>query len=237
MDRMDKKKLVSSILIAGAALVILWVIHFLLWITHLDKTLLANVPRNLLGLIGIVTSPLVHDDIYHITANSGPFWMFFAATLYFYRKVALRAIIGIWLLSGGMVWGFAHEGAHIGASGVVYGMGAFVFFSGVFRWDVRSISLSLLIVLIYGGMVWGILPLKQGVSWESHLFGLFSGVGMAWLFRKVDRVQRRRYAWEDEPDEDPRDENAIWNYRQSWPGGQNYYSSDDASARDLPPNP
>jgi membrane associated rhomboid family serine protease len=237
MDRQDKKRLVSSIVIAGCSLAAMWLIHLVLWALDFDKTILGNVPRHTQGLLGILTSPLVHDDIYHLVANSGPFWMFMAAVLYFYRKSALWATIGIWLLSGIWVWLMAHPGVHIGVSGVVYGLGAFGFFSGVFRRDVRSISLSLLIVLLGGGMVWGIFPSKQGVSWESHLFGLLAGIGMAWAFRKVDRAPRRRYAWEDEPENDPRDENAAWNYRQNWPGSNNLYVPGEQNPQDTSPDP
>jgi membrane associated rhomboid family serine protease len=232
MDRQDRKKLLGSLAIAGVVVAVMWLMHLLIWVMHIDKTELANIPRRTFGLIGILSSPFVHDDIWHLVANSGPLFMFLAATLYFYRRVALKAMLGITLLSGAWVWLFAHEGAHIGASGVVYGLGAFLFFSGVFRWDVRSISLSLLIALIYGGMVWGVLPGKEGISWESHLFGAIAGVGMAWVFRKVDVVPRKRYQWEDEPENDPRDENAAWNYRQNWPGAQTLYTPGDSDTQE-----
>ncbi len=234
MDSQDKKKLLSSIAIASGILIAMWMIHIVMWWFDIDKTALANIPRRTVGLLGILTSPLVHDDIYHIAANSGPFLMFLAATLYFYRRAALKAAAGIWLLSGIWVWLMAHTGAHIGASGVVYGLGAFLFFSGVFRRDVMSISLSLLIALIYGSMVWGVFPGQQGVSWESHLFGALAGVGMAWGFRKLDRTVPKRYHWEDEPEQDSNDENAAWNYRQNWPGSQHLYTPSDPDAGDQP---
>ena len=234
MDSKDKKKLWSSIGIAGGLLAGMWLIHFFIWALGIDKSSLANIPHHGVGLMGIFTSPFVHDDIYHLTANSGPFFMFFAATLYFYRSIAFKAGLGIWLLSGIWVWMFAHEGAHIGASGLVYGLGALLFFSGVFRRDVISISLSLLIALIYGSMVWGVLPGQTGVSWESHLFGALAGLGMAWIFRRVDRPERKRYHWENEPEHDPHDEVADWNYRQNWPGAQNLYSPSDGGANEQP---
>jgi hypothetical protein len=117
---------------------------------------------------------------------------------------------------------------------VVYGLGAFLFFSGVFRWDVRSISLSLLIALVYGGMVWGVIPGREGISWESHLFGAIAGVGMAWVFRKVDVIPPKRYHWEDEPENHPGDEHAAWNYRQNWPGAQNLYTPGDSGPGEQP---
>lgn len=223
MEHDDGKKIRSSVAMAGIMLGAMWLIHLLVWVSGIDVTLFANIPRRAEGLLGILTSPWIHDDVWHLLSNSGPLFLFATAMLYFYRRSALPAAIGIWLLSGFWVWLTAHPGAHIGASGIVYGFGAFLFFSGVFRRDPRSISVSVCIAFIYGGMVWGILPGKSGISWESHLFGALAGIAMAWGLRRLDASRPKRYRWEDEPDHAPADENAPWNYRQNWPGSRQFH--------------
>ncbi len=141
-------------------------------------------------------------------------------------------MVGIWLLTGIWVWIAAPTAAVIGASGVVYGLGAFLFFNGVFKRDRRSLMLSLVIAIFYGSMVVGIFPGKTGVSWESHLFGALAGIAMAWGFRKKDIQPRKRYHWEDEPEQEPQDESAPWNYRQNWPGSSNYYVPGESNPQD-----
>jgi membrane associated rhomboid family serine protease len=218
METQDRQRIVRSLGIALGLVGFMWVLHFLLWLLDIDPGVLGTVPGKAHGLLGILTSPLVHADLSHIAANSGPMIVFTAAILYFYPKVAWKAIPLIWFLEGMWVWLMAHDGAHIGASGMVYGLGAFLFFSGVFRRDVRSIRLTLVIAFVYGSMVWGVLPGQPNVSWESHLFGALAGAGIAWFYRKVDLPERKRYAWEDEPEQHPDDANAAWNYRENWSG-------------------
>jgi membrane associated rhomboid family serine protease len=232
--REDRNRILESLAYAGALVAVMWLIHFVIWVFSIDKIQLANIPMHTRGLIGILTSPFVHDDIWHLIANSGPLFLFGAAMLYFYRKSAVKAAVGIWVLSGVWVWLTGHPGAHIGASGIAYGLGAFLFFSGIFRRDVRSITVALVIAFYYGGMVWGVLPIQKGVSWESHLFGAIAGAAMAWGFRRLDVVPRKRYRWEDEPENDGNDENAPWNYRQNWPGSNNLYIPGEQNQQDSP---
>jgi hypothetical protein len=117
---------------------------------------------------------------------------------------------------------------------VVYGLAGFLFFSGVFRREPRSIALSLVIAFFYGGMVWGVLPGQEGISWESHLFGLLAGAVVAFFLRKQDLPERKKYAWEDEPESDPMDDYADWNYQKTWPGARIVYISQDHPAGDNP---
>lgn len=228
----DRKKILRSLAYAAVMLVLMWLAHLLIYLLEIDKSLLANIPGRTRGLHGILTSPWVHDDIAHLVGNSGPLFFFFAATLYYYPQSAIRAMVGIWLLTGLWVWIAAPTAAIIGASGIVYGLGAFLFFNGMFKRDRRSITLSLVIALFYGSMVAGIFPGKTGISWESHLFGALAGVAMAWGFRKRDVQPRKRYRWEDEPDNDPQDATAPWNYRQNWPGSNNLIVPGESNPQD-----
>ena len=155
-------------------------------------------PGSVPGLIGILTAPLLHANFQHILSNTLPMFIALTATLYLYPNSALRVIPAVWLGSGLLAWFFARPSLHIGASGVIYGLLAFVFVSGILRRDMRSISVSLLVGFLYGSMVWGVLPSRPNMSWEMHLTGAVVGVLMAFVYMRWDRVPIVRYDWEDD---------------------------------------
>lgn len=155
-------------------------------------------PRSVPGLLGIVTAPLLHANFQHILSNTLPMFISMTATLYLYPNSALRVIPLVWTGSGLLAWTFARPNLHIGASGLIYGLLAFVFVSGILRRDMRSISVSLLVGFLYGSMVWGVLPTRPQMSWEMHLTGATVGVLLAFVFMKWDRVPLVRYDWEDD---------------------------------------
>ena len=180
--------------------VLIWVVHLLSLILNVDLTRMGLIPRIPIGLLGIITAPLIHANFSHLISNTIPLivlgWIVFS----FYRKVAFISFLLIYLLTGLLVWIFARQVYHIGSSGIVYGYVSFLFFSGIFRRDNTSITLALVITFLYGGLVWGILPGMKGISWESHLFGGISGLIAAYIFRKID-PPAKKYDWEDEPDD------------------------------------
>lgn len=195
----DKDKIKSSFFYSGCFVISLWIIQFLQWAMSLSFASLGILPRKTEGLLGILTSPLVHADFGHLISNSLTLFLLFFGILYFYRSSAVKVFFIIYIFDGLLVWLFARQSYHIGASGLVYGFAAFLFFSGVFRKDKRSISLSLLVVFLYGGMVWGILPVKPEISFESHLFGALVGIICSFIFRKKDPPPV--YEWEKETDD------------------------------------
>jgi membrane associated rhomboid family serine protease len=118
----------------------------------------------------------------------------------------------IWLGSGLMAWLIGRPSMHFGASGLIYGLLAYVFFSGILRRDMRSVAVSLLVGFLYGSMIWGVLPIRPHMSWELHLSGGLMGVLLAFFYRKWDRVPVIRYDWEEDdsipewyPDGEPKD--------------------------------
>ena len=149
-------------------------------------------------MLGILSAPLIHASISHILSNTPTLLILSVAVMYFYPSSSLKVFAIIYLLTGTLVWLFAREAYHIGASGIIYGLLSFLFFSGVFRRDNRSIALALLVTFIYGGLVWGILPGAKGISWESHLFGGISGIIVSFIYRKEDPYIK--YDWEKEED-------------------------------------
>ncbi|NWG27165.1 MAG: rhomboid family intramembrane serine protease [Ignavibacteriaceae bacterium] len=179
---------------------VLWLVHLLSLLFSEDLSKLGLLPRNLVGLLGIFTSPLIHADFSHLISNTIPLIVLGYIIFSFYPKVSYILFIFIYFFTGLLVWIFARQVFHIGASGVVYGFVSFLFFSGIFRRDNTSIALALVITFLYGGLVWGMIPGWKGISWESHLFGAITGLIAAYLFRKID-PPKKKYDWEDELDD------------------------------------
>lgn len=142
-------------------------------------------PRTLEGFPGIFTAPLIHGGINHLFSNLPPLAMAVAGIAYLYRPIRHQILSLTYLLPGIGVWLWNDPNTHIGASGWVYALLAFLFWSGILRRQPRPIALSLLIVFIYGSMVWGVFPMQEGVSWQSHLSGAVAGFFLAIIFRKV----------------------------------------------------
>jgi membrane associated rhomboid family serine protease len=181
--------------------VLLWIIHLMNWATGLDPRPLGVRPRTWSGLIGIVTAPLVHGDFAHLFANSLPLATMGVAMLFLYPCSSVRVLPAVYLAPGVLVWLFGRGSAHIGASGLVFGLVSYVFVAGLLRRDRRAVAASLLVAFMYGSMVWGVLPIEPGMSWETHLSAAAIGVLLALALRNLDIPPRKRYVWED-PAED-----------------------------------
>lgn len=160
-------------------------------------------PETLKGLRGVVLSPFIHGSIQHLYHNTIPLFVLSMALFYFYRHIAWKVLFFGIIVSGILTWSFARPSYHIGASGLIYVLVSFIFFKGVFAKHYRLIALSLLVVFLYGSMIWYALPLENGVSWEGHLSGLITGLVFALIFRKAI-AKPKKYIWEqkDYNDED-----------------------------------
>ncbi len=178
------KKLRYSVLNPLIFLVILWQILGYEMLNDVSFTHYGIYPREFGGLKGIIFWVFLHNDVTHLISNTVPLLVLGTAVYYFYDKLANSVILFIYLFTGIAVWIIGSEGRHIGASGLVYGLFGFLFFGGIFRRDKVSITLSLLVTILYGGIFWGILPGQPGVSWEGHLMGMTAGLFMAYYNRK-----------------------------------------------------
>ncbi len=187
---------------------LLWLILLLDSVTDFNLLQYGLRPGSAEGLLGVFTAPLLHGGVEHLFNNSIPLLVGLTACLFLYPNSSLLAIPSIWLGSGLLGWFIGRPSMHFGASGLLYGLLAFVFLGGVLRRDMRSISVSLLVAFFYGTMIWGVFPIRLNMSWELHLSGAMVGLLMALLLRKWDRVPLRKYDWEEDdttPDWFPED--------------------------------
>ena len=187
----DKEQVIfrRSLLFAISFTVLLWLVRTIEWGTASNFGMLGILPRHVSGMVGILTGPLIHGTFIHLLSNTFPLVFLLIAVFYFYNKIALEVFAWIYLISGFWVWIAAREAYHIGASGLVYGLAAFLFFSGIFRRDARSVAVAVAIAFLYSGMIQGILPgTDPNVSWESHLLGSVAGVFCSFYFRRIDRA-------------------------------------------------
>ena len=202
-------KLALRIALAFAAL--LWAIQFLNVALGLDAAPFGIRPRTVAGLAGLVFAPLVHGDFEHLIANTLPIVILGTAMLHLYPRSSPVVLPAIWLGPGLAVWLFARGGVHVGASGLVYGLIAYVFAAGLIRRDRRAVAASMIVAFLYGAAVWGVLPFQRTQSWETHLAAALIGLALAFALRKRDVAPQVRYEWEDDAsvvDLDPYDEDA-----------------------------
>lgn len=152
-------------------------------------------PRTLEGLRGIFISPFVHSGIKHLFNNTIPLFVLTLSLFYFYRKLSWKVLGYGLILTGLVTWMIGRPAFHIGASGMIYMLAGFLFFKGVFSKHYRLVALSLIVVFLYGGMLWYVTPVDPEISWEGHLSGLVIGLLFAILFKK-DIALVPKYEWE-----------------------------------------
>ncbi len=162
---------------------ILWVVYWGEFYSPIDLIHFGIMPRTLSGLSGVFFSPLLHstNDIFHLINNTFPIFILSIALLYYYRKIAFQVFFLSWFLSGILTWIIAkNEGSfHIGISSIIYSLVCFLFVSGVLGKQKQLQAVSLLIVFIYGSLVWGVFPMEEKVSWQGHLAGSITGIALA----------------------------------------------------------
>ncbi|WP_312084620.1 rhomboid family intramembrane serine protease [Epilithonimonas hominis] len=173
----------------------------------------AIIPLLPQGLKGVLLAPLLHGNLDHIIGNSLPMAVLLFLLFEFYPKIAFRIFLIGWIASELLVWmlppidlvtGKWNYNCIIGASGLVYMLAFFIFFSGIFRWNMKLLTISLLVALYYGSLIWGIFPEEfftqleepSKISWQSHLAGSITGIILAVLFRKIGEEKKRKFIWE-----------------------------------------
>jgi membrane associated rhomboid family serine protease len=205
----------ETFLYPALLLVVMW---FVFWGDHIldiDFYKYGVLPRTVEGLKGIVFMPLIHSktDFAHILNNSAPTALLLGALIFFYRDISLKIFLLSWLMTGLLVWIYAeNQGSfHIGMSGIIYALASFLFTSGVIRKYLPLQAISLFVAFLYGGMIWGILPMQQKISWEGHLMGLIIGIVLAFIYKREGPIGPKfQYEIEKEMGIDPPDLEGIW---------------------------
>lgn len=204
MEQEENHRFYKSLIFPGILIVIIWSVKLLESVFNTSFAEYGLLPQTFVGLRGILFSPLLHGDWAHLWANTVPLFVLTAGLYYYYRNKATTIFILCWLVTGLWVWIFAKDtGIHIGASGVVYSLATFHFTGGILRREPRMMAFSLLVVFLYGGLIWGVIPdffPEKNISWQSHLLGGLAGILIAFAYRD-DGPQRKVYQW-DEDDED-----------------------------------
>lgn len=170
----------------------IWSAQAVSW--HLDQSFAewGVYPRKLSGLLGVVTMPFIHGDLDHIWNNSFGLLVTGWILIYAYPQSAKPTLLISLALTGWGVWLFGRSSYHIGASGIVYALTAFIFFSSIFRRSKQAIGYGLIVSFFFGASIWGILPFQKGISWEGHLAGAIAGLCCALLFLKKDQTPEEK---------------------------------------------
>lgn len=176
------KILIKNILIFVAIIWGIYLVDFL--IPFFDLNQFGIVPRTLSGLVGILFAPLLHGNILHLVSNTVSLIVLLFILFKFYKEQAMVVIILSVLIGGSLVWLMGRSASHIGASGLIYSLAAFNITFGFLQKKILNIIVSLVVVFLYGGLIWGVLPTRFYVSWESHLFGAIAGISLASMFNK-----------------------------------------------------
>tara|TARA_R110002096_G_scaffold135456_2_gene287257 strand:+ start:163073 stop:163672 length:600 start_codon:yes stop_codon:yes gene_type:complete len=184
-------KKLRNIIIFVALLYGLWLLDWIIFGVEFSQ--FGIKPRTVKGLIGIFTAPFIHANIYHLFSNTLPLIVLLSLFSFAYPKKVFPAISIIVLLGGLLVWVFARSASHVGASGLIYGLATFLIVHGFLSRDFKNIILSIIVLVAYGGLVWGLLPsaTRWWVSFEGHLFGAISGGFAAYLLRtKQEKIEK-----------------------------------------------
>lgn len=201
-----------AVIYAAIMVAAMWLGYLLQSLNFFDGCEGAIIPLNPSGLKGIFFSPFLHGNIEHLFGNSVPIFVLIFLLFQFYPFIAKKVFFLGWFTSALLVWllppidiftGDYNFVCIIGASGIVYVLAFFLFFSGIFRWNMKLLTVSLVVALYYGSLIWGVLPEelfselqeRSRISWQSHLSGAVVGIILAFIFRKVGE-KKKKFIWE-----------------------------------------
>ena len=195
----------SVLVVPVLAVLLIWGVYWFELRFHVNLNQFGVYPRKLSGLQGVIFSPFIHGSLEHLYNNTIPLALLLASLFYFYRDIAIKVLFIGALCSGFITWGIGRPSFHICASGIIYLLASFIFFKGIFTKYYRLVAVSLVVVFIYGSLLWYIFPTKDGISWEGHLGGFLTGLGLAFLI-KAQVPSTKKYAWEFEDYDEEEDE-------------------------------
>jgi membrane associated rhomboid family serine protease len=200
----EKELFFHSILKSVIIVSLLWVVFLMNDILGLHWNDYGLEPREIKGLFGIFTMPFLHGDLSHLFSNSVPLLVLFFSILYFFDRKAVIILIMTWFMSGVFTWIIGTEGVHIGASGIVYALAFFLVTISILKQEPKLMAYSLIIIFLYGSIVWGFFPQlfpDKHISWEGHLAGAITGIALAFFYRNEGPVKRVYFEEEENDDE------------------------------------
>jgi len=178
---------------------LIWLIWIIGELLPLELWQYGIYPGRYESLPGVLTAPLIHGSLSHLSSNSLPILVMLTILFYAYPRSSLIVLITLYIGSGLIVWVIARPAWHYGASGLTHGLMFFLFTVGVLRRDAMAAAFAMIVFFLYGGMVWGIFPRDPHISFEYHLAGAILGVVLAFVLRNYDRKPPiKHYDWEDE---------------------------------------
>jgi len=148
LRKIEKNKIVNAFLYPVLFILVIGLSHLIQLVFELNFTHYGVYPRNIKGLIGIITSPLIHGSFNHLFNNAIPIFILGSALFYFYKEIAFKVSAWVYLMVGIWTWVYAREAYHIGASGVLYGLFSFLLVSGFIRKNIQLIALSFAVVFL-----------------------------------------------------------------------------------------
>jgi len=198
----ERRQFIHAIFIPLLIGMLMIISYILEWGMNWDFHIAGVYPRRLENIWGIFTLIFVHSGLSHLTNNVISFVVLGSCLYYFYKQIATKVLFLSYIFSGLILWIIGRESWHIGASGLIYSLAFFLFFSGIIRKHTPLIAISLIVAFIYGSMVWHIFPwqLQDPISWEGHLSGGIIGFILSIWYRNQG-PQKPVKQWEDE-DED-----------------------------------
>ncbi len=209
----DKHEFFYATLNSFFILSVIWIVKLVDIVGNFDLNQYGLYPFQMKGLIGIFTMPFLHSDWEHLISNSIPMLLLTFGLFFFYKKLAWKILLVLYIFSGFFTWLMGRGSAvHIGASGVIYALASFHFVSGIIKRIPRQMAFALLVAFLYGGFIWAFFPSlfqTKPISWEGHLSGLLTGIIFAVFFRKRG-PKSPIYLYLDKEDDVPDDEDAYW---------------------------
>ena len=202
----ELRRIFLSIVIPLFFIFILYMIKIMEVGMEWDFTRLGVYPMEKKGVFGIFAHPLVHSSFKHLFANTIPLLFLLWCLFYFYKDLSALIFFFIWIAGGIFTFIIGKPGWHVGASGLIYGLAFYLFFSGILRKHIPLIAISLLITFLYGGLIWNMFPFfaNESTSWEGHLSGAIAGTIAAVIFRKHG-PQKPEYPEEDDDENNKED--------------------------------
>ena len=195
MNMSNKKKIISTLFIPLLFLLLMWLVKIIEVNFQTNFVRYGVFPKTIDGLKGILFSPFIHKDFTHLINNSYPILILGGMLFAVYRKIAIQLFIWLYFIAGLWLWVIGRPSFHIGASGLIYALASFLLVSGLIRKNPRLTATSMLVIFLYGSMIWGLLPTKEPISWEGHLAGFLAGFLVA-IFYKNEGPKPKKYQWE-----------------------------------------